>query len=146
MPPGLTCPSCRGAMKAVELERRPAGRLVVDRCDDCQVLWFDPMESPQLAAAALIALAGSLIGALYPGLKAARQDAIDGVADALIDRAVERQMGLRREFVHVEQRQRAAGDLLGAAERIAVERFEKRRRIERGRWPDRGAAAAARRR
>jgi putative ABC transport system permease protein len=30
--------------------------------------------------AALIALLGSLIGALYPGLKAARQDAIEALA------------------------------------------------------------------
>jgi len=43
-------------MKAVELERRPSGTLVVDRCDDCQVLWFDPMESPQLSPAATLEL------------------------------------------------------------------------------------------
>jgi putative ABC transport system permease protein len=30
--------------------------------------------------AALIALTGSLIGAIYPGLKAARQDAIEALA------------------------------------------------------------------
>ena len=43
-------------MKAVELERRPAGTLVIDRCDDCQVLWFDPMESPQLSPKATLEL------------------------------------------------------------------------------------------
>ncbi len=42
-----------------------------------------------------------------------------------------------RELVDVEQRHRAAGDLFGAAERIAVERLEQRRRIERGRDADR---------
>ncbi len=43
-------------MKAVELERRPSGTLVVDLCDRCQVLWFDPMESPQLSPAATLEL------------------------------------------------------------------------------------------
>ena len=43
-------------MKAVELERRPSGTLVVDLCDGCQVLWFDPMESPQLSPAATLEL------------------------------------------------------------------------------------------
>ena len=42
-----------------------------------------------------------------------------------------------RKLVDIEQRQRAAGDLLGAAERIAVERLEQRRGVERGRGPDR---------
>ena len=46
------------------------------------------------------------------------------------------------EIVDIEQRQRAAGDLLGAAERIAVERREQRRRVERGRQPDRDRHAA----
>jgi hypothetical protein len=39
-------------MKSVDLERRGAGTLVVDMCDECQVFWFDPMESPQLSPAA----------------------------------------------------------------------------------------------
>ena len=46
-------------------------------------------------------------------------------------------MRLRRQLVDIEQRQRAAGDLLGTAERIAVERLEQRRRVERGRGTDR---------
>ena len=47
-----------------------------------------------------------------------------------------------RELVDIEQRQRAAGDLLGAAERIAVERLQQRRGIERGRETDRERDAA----
>jgi hypothetical protein len=43
-------------MKAVDLERRGAGTLVVDLCEDCQVFWFDPMESPQLSPAATLEL------------------------------------------------------------------------------------------
>ena len=51
-------------------------------------------------------------------------------------------MRRRRELVDIEQRQRAAGDLLGAAERIAVERRQQRRRVERGRQADRQRDAA----
>src|SRR5438128_1665710 len=47
-----------------------------------------------------------------------RQYPVHGVADALVDRRVEGQMRLRRQLIDVKQRQRAAGDLLGAAERI----------------------------
>jgi hypothetical protein len=43
-------------MKAVDLERRPVGTLVVDLCVDCQLLWFDPMESPQLSPSATLEL------------------------------------------------------------------------------------------
>ena len=67
----------------------------------------------------------------------ARQQPVDGVADALVDGVVEREMRLARKLVDIEQRQRAAGDLLGAAERIAVERLQQRRGVERGRRPDR---------
>ena len=72
----------------------------------------------------------------------ARQQTLDGVLDALVDGAVERQLGLRGELVDVEQRHRPAGDLLGAAERIAVERVQQRGGIERGRDADRQADAA----
>ncbi len=43
-------------MKATGFERRPVGSLVIDLCVDCQVLWFDPMESPQLSPAATLEL------------------------------------------------------------------------------------------
>ena len=72
----------------------------------------------------------------------ARQHALDRVADALVDRGVERELRLARELVDVEQRQRAAGGLLGAAERIAVERLQQRRDVERGRGTDRELHAA----
>jgi hypothetical protein len=52
----LTCPGCRAAMKPLDLERRPTGGLVIDLCESCQVLWFDPMESPQLSPKATLAL------------------------------------------------------------------------------------------
>ena len=48
-------------------------------------------------------------------------------------------MRLARQLVDVKQRQRAAGDLFRAAERIAVERLQQRRRIERGRGPTESA-------
>jgi len=53
---GLTCPGCRKTMQALELERRPAGTLVVDLCVLCQALWFDSMESPQLSPQATLEL------------------------------------------------------------------------------------------
>jgi hypothetical protein len=43
-------------MQALDLERRAAGMLVVDFCALCQVLWFDPLESPQLSPKATLAL------------------------------------------------------------------------------------------
>jgi hypothetical protein len=52
----LTCPGCRNPMTAVELERYGAGTEIVDLCADCQVLWFDPMESPALAPSATLNL------------------------------------------------------------------------------------------
>ena len=43
-------------MQAIDLERRAAGTLVVDLCEPCQALWFDPMESPQLSPGATLEL------------------------------------------------------------------------------------------
>ena len=43
-------------MQALDLERRAAGTLVVDLCNLCQALWFDPMESPQLSPKATLEL------------------------------------------------------------------------------------------
>ena len=56
MVPSLTCPGCRNPMKAIDVERRAAGTLVVDLCDGCQALWFDAMESPQLSPKATLEL------------------------------------------------------------------------------------------
>lgn len=43
-------------MQALDLERRAVGSLVVDLCELCQALWFDPMESPQLSPKATLEL------------------------------------------------------------------------------------------
>src|SRR5262249_24392042 len=56
---------------------------------------------------------------------------IDRLANALLDRGVERKMGAAREIVDVKQRERTARELLRAPERITVERGEEGRRIER---------------
>ena len=47
----LTCPGCRGAMTALEVNRVPIGALTltVDVCTRCHALWFDAMESLQLS-------------------------------------------------------------------------------------------------
>ena len=47
----LTCPGCRGAMTALEVNRVPIGALTltVDVCSRCHALWFDAMESVQLS-------------------------------------------------------------------------------------------------
>jgi hypothetical protein len=43
-------------MQALDFEGRVAGTLVVDLCEPCQALWFDPMESPQLSPRATLEL------------------------------------------------------------------------------------------
>ena len=43
-------------MQALDLERRAVGTVVVDFCANCQVLWFDPMESPLLSPSATLEL------------------------------------------------------------------------------------------
>jgi hypothetical protein len=43
-------------MQALDLERRAAGTQVVDLCELCQALWFDPLESPQLSPKATLEL------------------------------------------------------------------------------------------
>jgi len=72
----------------------------------------------------------------------ARQQPLDRTADAVVDRAIEREMLFARELVDVEQRQRAARGLFRAAVRIAVERLQQRRDVERGRGPNRELHAA----
>jgi hypothetical protein len=68
---------------------------------------------------------------------------LDRIADALIDGGVECKLRRARKIVDIQQRQRATGDLLGASERIAIERRQQRRRIERGRDADRQGDASA---
>ncbi len=66
-----------------------------------------------------------------------RQQAINGILDALIDGGIHRQMVLDRQVIHIEQRHRAARDLFGTAERITIQRLEDGRSIERSRQTDR---------
>jgi hypothetical protein len=52
----LHCPSCSQHMLPLELPRRAVGRLRVDLCFGCCLIWFDQNESAQLAPAAVIEL------------------------------------------------------------------------------------------
>ena len=71
-----------------------------------------------------------------------RGETRDGVLDARVDLAVGGKPRLCRKLVDIEHRHRAAGDLLGAAERISVEFIEQGGDIERGRQANRQADAA----
>ena len=59
----VICPGCRNPMQALEFERHIAGKVIVDLCNNCQALWFDPMESPQLSPAATLELFRTINGA-----------------------------------------------------------------------------------
>ena len=52
----VCCPNCCEAMERRRLERFDGGDLAVDLCFRCRMIWFDAMESPQLAAGAVIEL------------------------------------------------------------------------------------------
>ena len=52
----LSCPSCAAHMESLELPRRATGKLRVDLCFACCVIWFDQSESMMLAPAAVIEL------------------------------------------------------------------------------------------
>lgn len=52
----VPCPNCRQPMHAKDLETHAHGAVRVDLCFACAGLWFDPMESVQLAPAAVIEL------------------------------------------------------------------------------------------
>lgn len=52
----MRCPNCSEAMEQQSLERYDGGALAIDLCFRCHLLWFDFMESPQLAAGAVIDL------------------------------------------------------------------------------------------
>lgn len=54
--PGLSCPGCNAAMQPEFFERAPTGELEIDVCYSCCAIWFDHMESAQLAAGGVIAL------------------------------------------------------------------------------------------
>ena len=53
---GLPCPNCRKPMQAESLEKHDQGRMQLDLCFACAGIWFDHLESVQLAPAAVIEL------------------------------------------------------------------------------------------
>jgi hypothetical protein len=55
-PRTIACPGCGAGMRALDLGRRPHGRVTVDLCPACRGLWFDAHESLQLAPEATLAL------------------------------------------------------------------------------------------
>jgi Zn-finger nucleic acid-binding protein len=52
----IRCPNCSNAMEQRRLERYDGSELTLDLCFRCRVIWFDAMESPQLAAGAIMEL------------------------------------------------------------------------------------------
>src|SRR5579871_3233362 len=52
----LTCSSCRQPMQPQDFERNDHGQVRVDLCFTCQGIWFDHLESAQLAPSAVIEL------------------------------------------------------------------------------------------
>ena len=45
----MDCPGCGMPMTTLDFERHDSGRVQLDFCFPCQVIWFDTMESQQLA-------------------------------------------------------------------------------------------------
>ncbi|HTE15014.1 MAG TPA: zf-TFIIB domain-containing protein, partial [Burkholderiales bacterium] len=50
------CPGCGNAMHAEHFERAPHGEVALDLCYACRSIWFDHMESAQLAPGGTIEL------------------------------------------------------------------------------------------
>ena len=53
---GLLCPNCRQPMQVQSLEKHDKGTVQLDLCFACAGIWFDHLESVQLAPAAVIEL------------------------------------------------------------------------------------------
>lgn len=53
---GTRCPSCASAMVIEHFERVPNGDVALDICYACRTIWFDHMESAQLAPGGVIEL------------------------------------------------------------------------------------------
>jgi hypothetical protein len=53
---GLICPNCHQPMEAQSLEKHGNGTVQLDLCFACAGIWFDHLESVQLAPAAVIEL------------------------------------------------------------------------------------------
>lgn len=45
----MNCPGCDTGMSALDFERNPTGRVSLDFCFACQVIWFDAHESLELS-------------------------------------------------------------------------------------------------
>jgi Zn-finger nucleic acid-binding protein len=45
----MDCPNCHVAMQSMDFDRRLTGEVSVDLCFPCHVIWFDGLESVQLA-------------------------------------------------------------------------------------------------
>ena len=56
----LVCPNCQQPMQAVDLERHDHAVMQIDLCFQCAGLWFDHLESVQLAPTAVIELFKSI--------------------------------------------------------------------------------------
>jgi len=54
--PAIACPSCHQPMQSRDLERHDHGTVRIDLCFGCAAIWFDHLESVQLAPAAVIEL------------------------------------------------------------------------------------------
>jgi len=65
------------------------------------------------------------------GVDLTREQPLNCATNAIVNCGIKREVRLAREFVDIEQGQRAARRLLRAAERIAIERLQERRDIER---------------
>jgi len=50
------CPGCGAGMRKQSFARKPLGTLDIDLCFDCQAIWFDAFESPQLTPGAVLEL------------------------------------------------------------------------------------------
>jgi hypothetical protein len=53
---GRACPSCRSPMRRAGFEHRAGGAVELELCLDCRGIWFDGMESAQLAPPGILAL------------------------------------------------------------------------------------------
>jgi len=52
----MDCPNCRQALTECALDRQYGGKLTIDLCPGCRIIWFDQLELLQLAPAATLEL------------------------------------------------------------------------------------------
>ena len=70
----IPCPNCANAMEPLRLERFDGGELALDLCFRCHLIWFDAMESPQLAAGAVMELLRMIRGQVAVSRQMLRAD------------------------------------------------------------------------